>query len=309
MQAFRGQGAAGDTRGGAPGSGWCAVNATAERADHGRQYTKRTNQVQRSFEDPRAQAARVRARGGGLRQNVGRAGSGSRFYESRPARRSLLTSPLPSSQPRRSAVVGCRDRCTRANGAVSEGRTEAPAQDDARASESPTRPRPRRQGETKAQPRARVTPIRRPTRLSIRRPTRLSIRRPTRLSVRRPTRSSVRRPTRLSVRRPTRSSVRRPTRSSVCRPTRSSRVREFRRSRSSRSASGGVGVIAARRVRSRGRCRRDMAPSAARRACAITRAGAFSRSSWTLPSEPSRRRRSAGRLRKRRGHADDQSHS
>jgi hypothetical protein len=31
MQAFR-----------APGSGWCAVNATAERAGHGRGYTKRT---------------------------------------------------------------------------------------------------------------------------------------------------------------------------------------------------------------------------------------------------------------------------
>ena len=41
---------------------------------------------------------------------------------------------------------------------------ETPALDDARASESPTRPRPLRQGETKAQPRARVTPVRRPRR-------------------------------------------------------------------------------------------------------------------------------------------------
>ncbi len=48
---FRGQGAAGDTRGGAPGSKWCAANAIAEYADFGRRYTRRSNQVQRSFED------------------------------------------------------------------------------------------------------------------------------------------------------------------------------------------------------------------------------------------------------------------
>ena len=44
------------------------------------------------------------------------------------------------------------------------GHSEATAVDDARASEMPTRTRPLRQGETKAQPRARVTPVRRPTR-------------------------------------------------------------------------------------------------------------------------------------------------
>jgi phage/plasmid-like protein (TIGR03299 family) len=48
---FRGQGGAGDTRGAAPGSKWCAANAIAEYADFGRRYTRRSNQVQRSFED------------------------------------------------------------------------------------------------------------------------------------------------------------------------------------------------------------------------------------------------------------------
>jgi phage/plasmid-like protein (TIGR03299 family) len=51
MAVFLGQGVTGDTRGQAPGTNWCAVNAIAEWADHGRRYTKRTNQVQRSFED------------------------------------------------------------------------------------------------------------------------------------------------------------------------------------------------------------------------------------------------------------------
>jgi phage/plasmid-like protein (TIGR03299 family) len=51
MAIFRGQGAAGDTRGSAPGSKWCAANAIAEYADFGRRYTRRSNQVQRSFED------------------------------------------------------------------------------------------------------------------------------------------------------------------------------------------------------------------------------------------------------------------
>jgi phage/plasmid-like protein (TIGR03299 family) len=48
---FRGQGAAGDTRGAAPGSKWCAANAIAEYADFGRRYTRRSSQMQRSFED------------------------------------------------------------------------------------------------------------------------------------------------------------------------------------------------------------------------------------------------------------------
>jgi Domain of unknown function (DUF932) len=51
MAVFLGQGAAGDTRGSAPGTKWCAVNAIAEFADFGRRYTKRSNQVQRSSED------------------------------------------------------------------------------------------------------------------------------------------------------------------------------------------------------------------------------------------------------------------
>jgi phage/plasmid-like protein (TIGR03299 family) len=48
---FLGHGEVGDTRGSAPGTKWCAVNAIGEWADYGRRYTKRTNQVQRSFED------------------------------------------------------------------------------------------------------------------------------------------------------------------------------------------------------------------------------------------------------------------
>ena len=48
---FRGQGAAGDTRGAAPNSKWCAANAIAEHADFGRRYSRSSNQVQRSFED------------------------------------------------------------------------------------------------------------------------------------------------------------------------------------------------------------------------------------------------------------------
>jgi phage/plasmid-like protein (TIGR03299 family) len=51
MAIFLGQGAEGDTRGSAPGSKWCAANAIAEYADYGRRYTRRSNQVQRSFED------------------------------------------------------------------------------------------------------------------------------------------------------------------------------------------------------------------------------------------------------------------
>jgi phage/plasmid-like protein (TIGR03299 family) len=51
MAIFLGQGMVGDTRGGAAGTKWCAVNAIAEWADYGRRYTSRTSQVQRSFED------------------------------------------------------------------------------------------------------------------------------------------------------------------------------------------------------------------------------------------------------------------
>jgi phage/plasmid-like protein (TIGR03299 family) len=48
---FRGRGTAGDTTGNSPGTKWVGFNAIAEHLDYGRRYTKRTNQVQRSFED------------------------------------------------------------------------------------------------------------------------------------------------------------------------------------------------------------------------------------------------------------------
>jgi phage/plasmid-like protein (TIGR03299 family) len=48
---FRGRGVAGDTTGNSPGTKWTAFNAIAEHLDHGRRYTSRTSQVQRSFED------------------------------------------------------------------------------------------------------------------------------------------------------------------------------------------------------------------------------------------------------------------
>lgn len=51
LSIFHGRGEAGDTRGNAPGTKWTAFNAVAEYADFGRNYTKRTNQVARSFED------------------------------------------------------------------------------------------------------------------------------------------------------------------------------------------------------------------------------------------------------------------
>jgi elongation factor P hydroxylase len=41
----------GDTCGPALGSKWCAANTVAEYADFGRRYTRRSDQVQRSFED------------------------------------------------------------------------------------------------------------------------------------------------------------------------------------------------------------------------------------------------------------------
>lgn len=48
---FRGAGDDGDTSGNSPGTKWCAVNAIGEYADWQRRYTKKTNQVARSFED------------------------------------------------------------------------------------------------------------------------------------------------------------------------------------------------------------------------------------------------------------------
>ena len=51
LAVFRGRGIAGDTTGNSPGTKWTAFNAIAEHLDHGRRYTSRTSQVQRSFED------------------------------------------------------------------------------------------------------------------------------------------------------------------------------------------------------------------------------------------------------------------
>ena len=50
LDIFRGQGPAGDTTGNSPGTRWAAANAIAEFSDFGRRYTKRTDQMQRSFE-------------------------------------------------------------------------------------------------------------------------------------------------------------------------------------------------------------------------------------------------------------------
>lgn len=51
LATFNGNGPAGDTTGNAPRTKWSAYNAVGEYADWQRQYTKRTNQVSRSFED------------------------------------------------------------------------------------------------------------------------------------------------------------------------------------------------------------------------------------------------------------------
>ncbi len=51
LNIWNGQGAQGDTRGNSPNTKWTAYNAVAEYADFGRNYTVRSNQVVRSFED------------------------------------------------------------------------------------------------------------------------------------------------------------------------------------------------------------------------------------------------------------------
>lgn len=51
LDIFDGKGAQGDTTGNSPYSKWTAFNAVSEFADWERRYTKRTSQVQRSFED------------------------------------------------------------------------------------------------------------------------------------------------------------------------------------------------------------------------------------------------------------------
>lgn len=48
---FEGRGPDGDTTGNSPKSKWMAANSVAEHADWMRRYTKRTDQMQRSFED------------------------------------------------------------------------------------------------------------------------------------------------------------------------------------------------------------------------------------------------------------------
>lgn len=51
LDIFAGHGPDGDTRGNSPATKWTAVNAVGEYADWCRRYTKRTDQMQRSFED------------------------------------------------------------------------------------------------------------------------------------------------------------------------------------------------------------------------------------------------------------------
>lgn len=51
LDVFSGKGPDGDTRGNSPQTKWVALNAVGEYADWMRRYTKRTNQVARSFED------------------------------------------------------------------------------------------------------------------------------------------------------------------------------------------------------------------------------------------------------------------
>jgi hypothetical protein len=53
------QGPAGDTTGNAPRTKWAAANAIAEYADFGRRCTRRTDQVQRSFEDTQLKQRRL----------------------------------------------------------------------------------------------------------------------------------------------------------------------------------------------------------------------------------------------------------
>jgi phage/plasmid-like protein (TIGR03299 family) len=51
LSIFHGEGERGDTRGSAPGSAWCFVQAVGEFSDYERRYTIRTNQAARSLED------------------------------------------------------------------------------------------------------------------------------------------------------------------------------------------------------------------------------------------------------------------
>ena len=96
MAVCLGQGQASDTRGQAPGSKWCAVNAIAEHADYGRRYTKRSNQVQRRFRGHTAQAARARDGRGRL------GGSGSKGMRASKGR----ARPLAAAQRQRGSVRG-----------------------------------------------------------------------------------------------------------------------------------------------------------------------------------------------------------
>jgi len=51
LDLFAGRAPVGDTTGNSPGTKWAAANAIVEYSDFGRRYTKRTDQMQRSFED------------------------------------------------------------------------------------------------------------------------------------------------------------------------------------------------------------------------------------------------------------------
>jgi elongation factor P hydroxylase len=87
MAIFRGEGAISDTRGAAPSSKWCAVNAIAEYADFGRPYTRGSNQVQRSFED-----TQLKQRGFELLLEAATAAAGSSWSRT-PAEESVTAEP------------------------------------------------------------------------------------------------------------------------------------------------------------------------------------------------------------------------
>jgi hypothetical protein len=93
MAIFRREGSAGDTRGGAPGTKWCAANAIAEYADLGRPYTKRSNQAQRTSRTHSSYSADS--------NSCSPASPGSTSYRG-PAGRATATEPL---RPRAGGTV------------------------------------------------------------------------------------------------------------------------------------------------------------------------------------------------------------
>ena len=102
-----------------------------------------------------------------LRGRPGRADSGQTRAD--PLTRSptvLFLAATPDQSRQRNLCAAAPKRWSGPKAVVCTRAGAMPALDDARASERPTRTRLLRQGETKAQPRARVTPVRRPTRSS-----------------------------------------------------------------------------------------------------------------------------------------------